>query len=282
MHARSLEGRIRDAYPDLSPNEKRLADTIFNFPGEIASYSATELAQVAKVSKAATSRFFQRIGYANYDEARREARAAQRWGAPFYMQTRAAETRSFQESLASHVECEVSNLNSTFSALSSEEAGAIIEALADARRIYCIGYRTSQMLASYARWLLMQVRDAVHLLPAPGETLSEHLSGIGPEDVVLAIGLRRRVPGFAKALAAAREKGAQVVLIADQTAHGSAKHAHWVLRCECRSSFLFDSDLAAKSVVHFVCSTVGNRLGKTGRDRMNEIEDLHRMMDEFH
>jgi DNA-binding MurR/RpiR family transcriptional regulator len=282
MKIQSLESRIRAAYGELSPNEKRLADTILNFPGELASYSATELAQAAAVSKAAATRFFQRLGYASYDEARREARAAQRWGSPFYLQTKAAEARGMQESLASHVECEISNITGTFSALSPDDLDAAAGALAGARRVYCVGFRTSQMIASYARWLLMQVRDGVSLLPAPGETLSEHLAGIGPQDVMLAIGLRRRTPGFANLLAAARASGARVILVADQTADRSAKQADWLLRCECRSSFLFDSDLAAKSLVHFLCSAVVSRLGKAGRDHMKSVEDLLNRLGEFH
>jgi len=44
----SLLSRIRDHYGELRPAERRLADLILSFPGEIAGYSATELAEMAE------------------------------------------------------------------------------------------------------------------------------------------------------------------------------------------------------------------------------------------
>ena len=41
----SLLSRIRDHVQKLPPTERRLADFILDFPGEISSYSASELAK---------------------------------------------------------------------------------------------------------------------------------------------------------------------------------------------------------------------------------------------
>ena len=72
---RSFLTRVRQALPSLHPAERRLGDFVCDFPGELASYSAQELAALAHVSKATVSRFVQRLGYENYEEARRHARA---------------------------------------------------------------------------------------------------------------------------------------------------------------------------------------------------------------
>ena len=68
--SRRSRAASRDRYASLRPAERRIADLILNFPGEIAGYSATELAVMAETSNAAVSRFVQRIGFQSYDEMR--------------------------------------------------------------------------------------------------------------------------------------------------------------------------------------------------------------------
>lgn len=277
----TLEARIGRAYADLPPNEQRLADMILSFPGELASYSANELAELAGVSAATASRFFKRIGYASFAQARLDARAGQRWGSPFYMQTREAQNRGLAASIASHVEAETANISHTFQNLVQEDLEAIVAALASSDRVICMGFRTSAMVAEYAAWLLGQLRDRVSLIGRDGNTLSEQISGLGPKDVVLAIGLRRRLPVFARILKSLRQRGVRVILITDPTSQKSAQQASWVLRAEARSASLFDSDLAANSLVHLICSLFATKAGQSGRSRMQEISDLHNELGEF-
>ena len=71
-----VESRILDLYDGLPASERRLADVVLACQGDLASYSASELAERACVSKATTSRLFQRLGYARFTDARREARGA--------------------------------------------------------------------------------------------------------------------------------------------------------------------------------------------------------------
>lgn len=54
---RSFLYRVRQALPDLRPAEKRLGEFVCDFPGELASYSAQELAALAHVSKATVTRW---------------------------------------------------------------------------------------------------------------------------------------------------------------------------------------------------------------------------------
>ena len=188
--AAPVETRIRSRYAALTPAERRLADLILNFPGELASYSATELAALAGVSKAAATRLFRRLGYTSYQQARREARDAQRWGSPLYLNTARDGGAEPATALAAHHECELANLARTLDALAGVDVEAIVDRLCTARRVVLFGVRNSYMLASYARWQLIQVRDDVVLLPNAGETLAEHLAGLDGNDLLLAVGGR--------------------------------------------------------------------------------------------
>jgi DNA-binding MurR/RpiR family transcriptional regulator len=74
MSDRSFLSRVRHTLPDLPQAERKLGELVRDFPGELASYSASELAGLADVSNATVSRFVRRLGYASYDDARRHAR----------------------------------------------------------------------------------------------------------------------------------------------------------------------------------------------------------------
>ena len=67
----AIESRIEAHYDRLPGSERRVAEAILDYPGHIASHSATELAQLAGASKAAVTRLIRRLGFAGYHEARR-------------------------------------------------------------------------------------------------------------------------------------------------------------------------------------------------------------------
>ncbi|RQU38934.1 MurR/RpiR family transcriptional regulator [Burkholderia cenocepacia] len=64
MHtmSRSFVGRIRSLMNELPATERRLAEFVLDFPGDLASYTGAELAELASVSKATVSRFVRRLG----------------------------------------------------------------------------------------------------------------------------------------------------------------------------------------------------------------------------
>jgi len=271
----TIEERIEARYEALGPAERKLADLILGFPGELASYSATELAALADVSKAAASRLFQRLGYASYEQARRAAREARRWGSPLYLNTPAGDGEGPAGALAAHQQCEAANLARTMDALAGLDLDAVVDAVCRARRVALFGVRNSYMLASYARWQLIQVRGDVVLLPNAGETLAEHVADLGARDLLIAIGFRRRVPALGLLLRAARDAGVPILYLTDRSARRSAELATWTIRCEVRGASLFDSYSSAISVLHLLSSAVVRRLGPGGRARLKRIEALH-------
>ena len=73
--AQTIEQLIRSRYDDLSPSDRKLSDVIVAHQKDLAAYSATELAQLAGVSKASAARYFKRIGYQDFSEFRTAIRA---------------------------------------------------------------------------------------------------------------------------------------------------------------------------------------------------------------
>jgi DNA-binding MurR/RpiR family transcriptional regulator len=276
----SIEAQIRGHYDALADSERPLADFILGVPGQVASYSATELAELAGVSKAAASRFVKKIGLANFEDMRRLAREGQVWGSPHYLNSPDLERRPFDEAVEAHITCETENIRATLAALPPVTA-EIVTAMASARRVGCVGFRRSRIVADYLRWSLVQIRENVSLFPPPGETISEAVSEFGENDLIIAVGLRRRVPLLSAALRSLHARGVRIVLIADSTVGALADSATWVLPCESRSVSLFDSDIAAISVAHFLSSRLASELGATARARMQAVEQSLAALEEL-
>ncbi len=271
----TLEDRIRACYDVLPGSEITVADVLLNHPGRLATHSATELAADAGTSKAAVTRLIQRLGFVSYAAARTEARDAQQWGSPVYLEAAAPVGGGPHAAFASHIAADQQILARTLGALSDRDLEGTVEALAKARRVIVTGFRNSAWLAMYARAQIGLLRPGVEIAPLPTETLAESLVGLGREDVVLAMGFRRRVPAFAAALRAAHAASARIVLVTDPSGAADLRFADWTLTCHCRGASMFDSYAAAVSVLNFIAAQLAQTLGDAGRQRLQGVEQWH-------
>lgn len=279
--SRSTIARIRLHYQSLPPSERKLADLILDFPGDIAGYSATELAQLAGVSKAAATRLFQRLGYASFEEARRAAREEQAWGSPLYLLSHPPALDNVDAKLKQYLACDLANMTRTFEALDSRKLKQIVERLLKADRLWLLGYRNSSFLAGYARWQFIQIRDQVQMLQAGGETLAEQLVGLQPDDLVVVFGFRRRLAQLRTALKSIHAMGVPILYITEPAAGASVNYATWLLHAEVSGTGTFDCYPAAISLIHLLSGLMIDQAGRQGRTRLKRIEELHDDMGDF-
>ena len=276
----SLEKAIRDQYASLPESERRIADQILEFPGEVAAYSATELAELSNGSKAAVTRLIQRLGFASYEDARRASRDAQTWGSPVYLMFKETSGQGFGPRIQSHVEQDARNIALTMQSLNPDTARAIVDAICSARRVFCIGWRNSHFLAGYFHWQVVQVRDDVRLLPTPGATLAEEVATMTAEDVLVCVGMRRRVPQTEMVMKEARELGTRVLYVTDMAAP-PVESATWTIPCAVRGTDPFDRYGSVMSLLHFLSVAVVEKLAERGRDHLQSIERVHDVLDEL-
>lgn len=275
----SFLSRVRKALPDLHPAERRLGEFVCDFPGELASYDAQELAGFANVSKATVSRFVRRLGYESYDEARRHARAEQRTGSRLFM-AHAGDPDATEAWLAQNVEQGKLNLDRTFAAITQAELDDVARALLGARKVWVIGFRASHPFAAYLRWQLTQVVEDVIAIPAGGETLGEHLVSIRPEDCVVLFGLRRRVAVTGRILAHAGGAGAALLYVTDEGAEPE-KHARWHFRCHTMAPGPLFNHVAVMALCHLLVMRCIELAGGRARSRLRGIEMLNDSLEEL-
>lgn len=273
-----LVHRIRETYDALPLGEQKLAELILEMRGDLAAYSATELAARSGVSKATAARLVRRLGYADFHEMRQQARNHYHNGSPL---AELSNTLGLEATLAQHLAHDVAGLTRTIETIPAGDVQAAVDILAGAQRVIVVGFRNSYAPAFYARELLVQVRPHVILLPVSGQTVSEELSDLGRSDAILAFGFRRRPPVLGRILRIAAAAKARTVLLGDSSIGKFGKSAQIVFRCFSRGARLFDSYVAAMSLVNYLGSGVALALGASAQERLRRIESLHEKLSDL-
>ncbi|SOZ36457.1 MurR/RpiR family transcriptional regulator [Cupriavidus neocaledonicus] len=278
---KSFVGRIREQLDQLSPSERRLAEFALDFPGDLAGYTASELAGLAHVSNATVTRFVRRMGYASYDDARKHVRAEKSAGSPLLLAgaestAGAADTGS----LGAHLRQSVANLGATYRRLSEAQLREIAEAILGARKVWIVGFRSSQPLAMYLRWQLLQIVPSAQSVPGAGETMGEHLAGMTEDDVVIVLALRRRVRELPSVVAQAAKACPRLLYITEQGATARVP-ARWVLRCDVQGPGVLDNHAAVIGLCHLIVTQVMELAGTPGRRHLGLVEAFHDALGEL-
>ena len=275
---KSFLARVRQALPYLHPAERRLGDFVCDFPGELASYSGSELATLAHVSKATVSRFVKRLGYDSYEAARRHARAEKLTGSRLFL---GSVTRGgAAENVASHVAQGMANLEATFVSISDAQIDAVVHAMLKARKVWVVGFRSSHPFATYLQWQLTQVIENIVAIPGGGQTLGEHLVSVARRDLVIVMGLRRRVARMDLMLEQIRRQGAKLLYITDEGVPFQAG-ATWHFRCHSQAPGPLFNHTAVAAVCHLLATRAIEKAGSAGRTRLRAIEALNDELEEL-
>ncbi|MBA3034579.1 MAG: MurR/RpiR family transcriptional regulator [Gammaproteobacteria bacterium] len=268
-------------YDRLPPGEQKLADTTLSRLNDLASYSATELALSAKVSKATAVRFFRRIGYQSFGQVRRQARAEAHLASPLYALAGINPKERATDALSKHVGSDIRNLTETFQRQDARQFERAVSLLAEAPRVRVIGMRNGQFVAQHAAYLLAQLRDDVASMPGASMTLAEDLASLDKRDVLVVVDFRRRAAMLPTIVNAARGLGVNLVFISGPGMSALSRPGDIALQCLTEGAAVFDSYVAAISIVNYLATAVAKQLEKHSRKRLEVIEALHESLEDL-
>lgn len=273
-----LDERLKGQYANLSPQEQRVADFIFDHFDDLISYNSAELAKLSGVSKATVSRLFKRLGYDKYKDMRDELRTLRQSGMPLTDNRDAVQGNTL---LARHYKQEMANLTQWVNALDSEQFSGTLQDMVQARRIIIIGMRNSWPVALHLRQQLLQSRGQVLVLPQPGQSLSEELVDITTEDLVIVIAFRRRPRIIRPLLQQLQQRSIPVVLMCEPQAYSLFPLARWRLCAPLDSVSAYDSYAAVNSLINLLANAFLHETLDQGRPRIQDIATLYQQLDEL-
>lgn len=275
---KQLDERLRGHYDQLSPQEQRIADFVFDHYDDLIGYNSAELARLSGVSKATVSRLFKRLGYSTYKEMHNELRTLRQNGMPLTDVRDAVQGNTL---LARHYKQEMANLTQWVNAIDSVQFAQIVQALSGCQRLFIIGMRNSYPVALHLRQQLLQVRSQVQILPQPGQTISEELIDITPEDMVVVVAFRRRSRITRPLLQQLQQRQIPTLVLCEPQAQTTMTLARWQLCAPLDSVSAFDSYSAANSLANLLSNAVLHELLRHGRQRIHQIADLYTELDEL-
>lgn len=270
--------RIRTALAELQPAERRLGTFLLDFPGDMASYDAQELARLSDVSKATVSRFIRKIGYDSYDAARRAVRDEASSGSRLYIGH--GEPGAMEDVLGFGMREEMENLAWTFQRLSPDELDRLADKMLSARKVWIIGHRISHSFAIYLRWQLVKVIPDAAVIPKDGESMGEHLAAMTPDDLVLVVALRRRMSGLDALLREIGAIGAVRAVISDDSMELDPS-LDWHFRCRISTATPQFNHAAVLALCHQIVVRTTLKSGAEGRTRLRRVDEFNERLGEY-
>ena len=273
--------RIQERFDKLSASEQKLARLLVERKDDILTYSATQLANMADVSKATAARFFRSLGYADFNEVRLQAREERNRTEPYRYSVAEAERTAFGRSIGSHLQLELANLTRTFEEFRPDKLNDAAELLREAPRVWFLGLGLEEGLARYGRLLLSRLRHEVLQLGLSNGAWAEELAMTGPRDALVLITLRPRPRILRPILEYAKTTRMNVVTITDKmSALPAQRYSSVVLPCHVTSYGLGPSHTAIASVLRLLAVVYATRVGEPATQRADIIADIHEELDD--
>lgn len=270
-------------YAELSETLRVAADYIAENKIEIATRSLRSVASASGVSPASYTRLARAIGYADYEALREQARLelSQRGQDSFQDKARRLQSDADQPLLPRQVSACISNINALVADIDPATLDAVVERLANSRKIVLIGALASAGFTDYFAYLAKWFDDRWVVAGRNGATLGSTLAGLNAEDTVLIISKHPYAHRSVRAAKVAAGSGAKVIVLTDSHAFPGLQYAdfHFIQRTE--SPHFFSSYAATLVLIETITGMLVARAGSEAEARIQEVDKHNRLLDEF-
>jgi DNA-binding MurR/RpiR family transcriptional regulator len=247
MDQQALTQALKEQYESLPRQVRLAANFVLNHPQEVAVMSMREQSRLAGVPASTMTRLAKRIGLSGYDDIRqifinavrsKGYEFSSRVNALVEMQQKVGENSlalDLANTTLSHIQslCHENNLSSIVSAA---------QTLSGARKIYCLGLRSSFAVAFQFYHIASYFQSNLHLVEGAGESgLMTLMQNIGPKDALLVCSISpyaRRSVALTRYLAKQKVK---VVAISDNASSPVARLATNTILVNKQTTSFFDT-----------------------------------------
>jgi DNA-binding MurR/RpiR family transcriptional regulator len=276
----SLIKTISDSAQTLTPNERRLVQTVIDSPANAALGTASELAKAVGVHEATASRLAKKLGFNSYADFRKALRNE-------FIVTNETATR-FEKTIAESnagtilgnlALQEIDALSNIENFITSDQINQVAETLMNSERIFIQGSGNAEVLALMMTKRFRRFGKDVHLLGTDPRSLAEQTLGLRKGDVILTFVFRRPPNTYAPLIETAHEAGAQTIVIAGASGAMAFPSPDFILAAP-RSG---DPDaFQTLTVPMTVCNAIIIAAGLTSRKAsLTKLERLGKLIERF-
>ncbi len=274
----NLGDTIRNSMSSFTAAERKAATALladYPFAGLL---TLAELAKRSHVSSQTILRLGSKLGFDGFGELQKTllGELKESYQSPIILHDRRGDGKTGDAFLANLAEASIEAMRRTVALVPDEQLDAVSALLSDQRRsIFLLGGRATDSLALYLFFHLRQIRPKVYKVPRSPEEWPEYLLRIRKNDIVIMIDYRRYqvdLQTFAKC--AARDRGAQIVLITDTWLSPIAKHSTHVLPSVIDVGTPWDTGTSAMLLIEGLISKVSEVDWPRTRKRIEAWEAL--------
>ena len=271
---------LQEKESTFSKGQKRIARYITESYDKAAFMTANRLGKTVGVSESTVVRFALELGYDGYPELQRAVQELVRAKLTSNQRIQISDLRYGDgDILDSVLTADIGKIKYTLENIDRASFHAAVEAMANAKRIFIIGARSSASLASFFNFNLRLISDNVTMIQtySRGEVCEQSLD-IGPGDVIFAISFPRYSTNVINAVTYAHAQNATVIALTDSTMSPIAKNAQYILAAQSDMVSYVDSLVAPLSILNAILVAIT----KTQKERVTaRFDKLERIWDEY-
>ena len=269
-----LKALIREKYPGLPENQRKVADFLLQHLEEAPFLSVVEIEERSGASKATVVRLAQHLGYSGFLEMREDLVKD--------LQSRMMITEMFPllpksgrgETLTAVAHQDVENINQTINQLDPKVFTDVAQMILEASQVFAVGLGISSLMSRILAYSLNQV--AIRCTPCVHdyESFMEQIHMIGQGDLLIAFSFPpyyRETIEFVKAVA---EKKRAVVAITDRVTSPIGFYASRVLPIASQNMLFTNSFSAMTVLINALTTEVALRNRVKATKNLKESERL--------
>ncbi|GAA3120592.1 RpiR family transcriptional regulator [Streptosporangium carneum] len=209
----NLVATVRAVLPSLTPAAQAIARLILNDPGMVARSTITEFSAVSGTSEATIVRTARALGFAGYSQLRFALAAAVARQTPERLAPGdLGPDDPLTDVIAKVTRAECEALSDTAAQLNPDRLGAVVEAVAGARRVDVYGVGSSGLVAADMAQKLMRIGLSGHAFTDAHLALTS-AALLRPGDVAVGVSCTGETPDVLAPVGVARRSGAATVAI---------------------------------------------------------------------
>lgn len=262
----------------LSKGQKRIANFLKDHYDNAVYLTASKLGEIAGVSESTVVRFAIELGFDGYPKlqdalqelVKNELTASQRMKVS---SDRIA--KADKHILKSVLESDSARISATLENINPKEFDEAVDYIANAKRVYIVGGRSSSALSHFMDFYLNLMRDNVinSSTGAVAETF-EHIFRIEEGDVLIGISFPRYSNKTVKAIEYAHSRGAKTIAITDSKQSPLVNGATISLIASSDMLSFIDSLVAPLSLINALLVAISMKRKDYIAKGLDQLEDL--------
>jgi DNA-binding MurR/RpiR family transcriptional regulator len=266
-----LADRIAEAASRLTPAERRVAQSVTDDPKIVAFGTVAQLAAHSGTSGPTVLRFASKLGFSGF--AQLQNAVQEEIADALRPATERIRERPASDVLSRTLATDLANVRATLEGVNDDELRAAVELLADRRRaVHVLAGEFSRGVGLMFTTQLELLRDQVTMIGGTPVRVSRLVSGVDPDDVVVAIDHRRYERWVLETARRLVDTGAVLLAITDSAFSPLAQRARHTFVVSARSAGPFDSHAGTVALVDAIMASVATRLRRSATERLDAVE----------